>query len=83
MTAVGGPQMKVSALKETILYMLNGENCSALTMDVIRCVFAMRVSASTVLMAACCDRFCMPTEDNFQLKKLCYIFLERSVAMMP
>ena len=26
----------MAALKETILFMLNGENCSALTMDVIR-----------------------------------------------
>jgi coatomer subunit beta len=49
-------EVKIAALKETILYMLNGENCSALTMDVIR--------------------FCMPSEENFQLKKLCYLFLE-------
>ena len=38
--------------------MLNGEDCSELTMDIIR--------------------FCMGemTEENFQLKKLCYLFLE-------
>jgi len=45
-------------VKQALLYMLNGEDCSDLTMDIIR--------------------FCMGEmgEENFQLKKLCYLFLE-------
>merc|ERR1711871_34149 len=51
-------EVKIQAVKETILLMLNGEDCSELTMDIIR--------------------FCMgeTKEENFQLKKLCYLFLE-------